>query len=153
MIGLEGIKVVDLTAYVAAPACPRILGEMGATVYKVEPFVGDEQRTQGASWGMKSKTEFDDQAYDLSSMNKQWLSINLKTAQGQAFIYRLIGDSDIVVTSFRDPALKRLGLDYETLSSKFPHIVFGQMRGYGERGPERDSKGFDATSYSSRGAF
>ena len=80
MIGLEGIKVVDLTAYVAAPACPRILGEMGATVYKVEPFVGDEQRTQGASWGMKSKTEFDDQAYDLSSMNKQWLSINLKTA-------------------------------------------------------------------------
>ena len=42
MIGLEGIKVVDLTAYVAAPACPRILGEMGATVYKVEPFVGDE---------------------------------------------------------------------------------------------------------------
>ena len=73
MIGLEGIKVVDLTAYVAAPACPRILGEMGATVYKVEPFVGDEQRTQGASWGMKSKTEFDDQAYDLSSMNKQWL--------------------------------------------------------------------------------
>ena len=82
MIGLEGIKVVDLTAYVAAPACPRILGEMGATVYKVEPFVGDEQRTQGASWGMKSKT-----------------------------------------------------------------------RGYGERGPERDSKGFDATSYSSRGGL
>ena len=40
-------------------------------VYKIEPFTGDEQRTQGASWGMKSKTEFDDQAYDLSSMNKQ----------------------------------------------------------------------------------
>lgn len=153
MNGLEGIKVVDLTAYVAAPACPRILGEMGATVYKIEPFTGDEQRTQGASWGMKSKTEFDDQAYDLSSMNKQWLSVNLKTAQGLGFVYRLIGDSDIVVTSFRDKALKKLGLDYETLSEKFPHIVFGQMRGYGERGPEKDSKGFDATSYSSRGGL
>ena len=153
MNGLEGIKVVDLTAYVAAPACPRILGEMGATVYKIEPFTGDEQRTQGASWGMKSKTEFDDQAYDLSSMNKQWLSVNLKTAQGLEFVYRLIGDSDIVVTSFRDKALKKLGLDYETLSEKFPHIVFGQMRGYGERGPEKDSKGFDATSYSSRGGL
>ena len=58
---------------------------------------------------MKSKTEFDDQAYDLSSMNKQWLSINLKTAQGQAFIYRLIGDSDIVVTSFRTLPLKSWG--------------------------------------------
>lgn len=45
MNGLEGTKTVDLTAYMVAPACPRILGEMGATVYKIEPFIGDEQRT------------------------------------------------------------------------------------------------------------
>ncbi|MDX5628775.1 MULTISPECIES: CaiB/BaiF CoA-transferase family protein [unclassified Brenneria] len=152
-IGLEGIKVVDLTAYVAGPACPRILGEMGATVYKIEPFTGDEQRTQGASWGMNHKTKFDDAAFDMSSMNKKWLSINLKSPEGQALIYKLIGDADIVITSFRDGALKRLGLDYETLSGKFPHIVWGQMRGYGERGPERDAKGFDATSYSARGGL
>ena len=47
MKGLEGIKVVELTGYVAAPACPRILGEMGATIYKIEPFSGDEYRTNG----------------------------------------------------------------------------------------------------------
>ena len=53
MRGLEGIKVVELTSYVAAPACPRILGEMGATVYKVEPESGDEYRTNGPGFGMK----------------------------------------------------------------------------------------------------
>jgi crotonobetainyl-CoA:carnitine CoA-transferase CaiB-like acyl-CoA transferase len=153
MNGLEGIKVVDLTQYVAGPACPRILGEMGATVYKIEPFTGDEQRTQGASWGMKYKTEFDDAAFDMSSMNKKWLSLNLKSPEGKAVIEKLLADADIFITSFRDGALKRLGLDYESVSQKFPHIVWGQMRGYGERGAEKDSKGFDATSYSARGGL
>jgi len=153
MNGLEGIKVVDLTQYVAGPACPRILGEMGATVYKIEPFSGDEQRTQGASWGMKYKTDFDDVAYDMSSMNKRWLSVNLKTEEGRQLMDTLLGDADVFVTSFRDGALERLGLDYESVSAKFPHLVWAQMRGYGERGKEKDSKGFDATSYSARGGL
>jgi crotonobetainyl-CoA:carnitine CoA-transferase CaiB-like acyl-CoA transferase len=153
MNGLEGIKVVDLTQYVAGPACPRILGEMGATVYKIEPFSGDEQRTQGASWGMKYKTDFDDLAYDMSSMNKKWLSVNLKSSGGKELIEKLLSEADVFVTSFRDGALERLGLDYESVAEKFPHIVWAQMRGYGERGKERNSKGFDATSYSARGGL
>ena len=61
MKGLEGIKIVELTSYVAAPACPRILGEMGATVYKIEPATGDEYRTNGPGFGMQ-KTDIDDPA-------------------------------------------------------------------------------------------
>lgn len=153
MKGIEGIKVVDLTQYVAGPASPRILGEMGATVYKIEPPTGDEQRTQGASWGMLHKTEFDDAAFDMSSMNRQWVAINLKTQDGMAVMHKLLADADVFVTSLRDGALGRLGLDYDTLSAKYPGLVWAQMRGYGSRGKEANSKGFDATAYSARGAF
>lgn len=69
MRGLEGIKVVELTSYVAAPACPRILGEMGATIFKIEPASGDEYRTNGPGFGME-KTDTDDPAFDYASMNR-----------------------------------------------------------------------------------
>ena len=62
MAGLDGTLVVDLTQYAAGPAASRLLGELGATVIKVEPFTGDEQRTQGMAWGMNYKSEFDDVA-------------------------------------------------------------------------------------------
>ncbi|MGI6590781.1 MAG: CaiB/BaiF CoA transferase family protein [Eggerthellaceae bacterium] len=152
MKGLEGIKVVELCGYVAAPACPRILAEMGATVYKIEPLSGDEYRTNAPGFGME-KTDIDDPAFDLASMNKTWLAVNLKSPEGKEFVYKLLEDADILVTSFRDKALKKLGFDWETIHAKFPHLVWGQMRGYGERGPERDTKGFDATAYSARGGL
>lgn len=152
MNGLEGIRVVELTSYVAAPACPRILGEMGAEIIKIEPFGGDEQRTQGPGFGMK-RNDREDPAFDMSSMNKSWISVNLKNPAGLEFVYKMMASADIVITSFRDKALKKLGLDYETVSAKFPHIVYGQMRGYGERGPEKDTKGYDATAYSARGGI
>jgi crotonobetainyl-CoA:carnitine CoA-transferase CaiB-like acyl-CoA transferase len=148
--GLEGVIVVELMGYVAGPACARVLAEMGATVYKIETITGDEYRTNGPGFGME-KTEIDDPAFDLASMNKEWLSVDLKTEAGMEFLHRLLADADIVLTSFRDKALERLGLDYETLHERYPSLVWAQMRGYGERGPEKDTKGFDATAYSSRG--
>lgn len=153
MSGMEGVKVVDLTQYGIAPACTRIMGELGASVIKVEPFSGDEQRTQGLAWGMRFKTEFDDVAFDHGSFNKDWVAIDLKTDDGHAVMMRLLDEADIFVTSLRDGALVRLGLDYETLHEKFPRLVWGQSRGYGEHGPMRDAKGFDATSYGARSGF
>ena len=81
MAGLEGVKVVELTQYAAGPAAGRALAEMGATVIKVEPFTGDEQRTQGMAWGMAFRTEFDDVAYDCGSFNKEWTAINAKNPE------------------------------------------------------------------------
>ena len=113
MKGLEGLKVVELTSYVAGPACPRVLAEMGATVYKIEPFEGDDYRNNASGFGM-SKTEIDDPAFDLTSTNKTFVSINLKTEAGAEFLDKLLKEADVLVTSFRDGGLKRLGLDYET---------------------------------------
>ncbi len=152
MRGLEGITVVELSTFVAAPACPRILGEMGAEIIKIEAFEGDQQRTQGPGYGML-RDDIEDPAFDMSSMNKNWISVNLKNKNGIAFVYKLLASADIMVTNFRDKALVKLGLDYPVLNKKFPQLVYAQMRGYGERGPEKDSKGFDATAYSARGGI
>lgn len=150
MSGLEGVVVVDLTQYAAGPACSRLLGELGATVIKVEPFTGDEQRTQGMAWGMNYKSEFDDVAYDCGSFNKEWTAIDCKNPEGKQAMLDLLSKADIFITSLRDGALKRLGLDFETLHEMFPALVWGQNRGYGEHGPMKDAKGFDATSFAAR---
>ncbi|WP_434509620.1 CaiB/BaiF CoA transferase family protein [Desulfitobacterium sp. AusDCA] len=152
MKGLEGIKVVELASFIAAPACPRILSELGAEIIKIEPFGGDDQRTQGPGYGMQ-RDNIEDPAFDMGGLKKNWVSINLKSPEGIEFTYKLIESADIVVTNFRDKALVKLGLDYETIHKKFPHIVYAQMRGYGERGPEKDSRGYDATAYSARGGI
>lgn len=151
MGGLNGLKVVDLTVFAAAPGCARLLGELGATVYKVEREIGDDQRTQGVSWGMKFKTDADDAAFDCGGFNRKWVSLNLKTEQGMEAMMRLLADADVFITSNRTPALKRMGLDYETLHAKFPRLVWAQLRGYGERGEMADEQGFDAITYGARG--
>jgi len=152
MRGLEGIKVVELATFVAAPACPRILSEMGAEIIKIEPFEGDAMRTQGPGYGMK-RDDIEDPAFDMPSLGKNWLSVNLKNEDGIQFVYDLLKDADVMVTNFRDKALNKLGLDYKTVSEKFPHLVYAHMRGYGERGPEKDTPGYDATAYSARGGI
>ena len=151
MGGLKGLKVVDLTVFAAAPGCARLLGELGATVYKVEREIGDDQRTQGVSWGMKFKTDADDAAFDCGGFNRKWVSLNLKTEKGMEVMMRLLADADVFITSNRTPALRRLGLDYETLHEKYPRLVWAQLRGYGERGEMADEQGFDAITYGARG--
>lgn len=150
MKGLEGLKVIELTSYVAGPACPRTLAELGATVYKVEPFEGDDYRNNAPGFGM-SKTEFDDPAFDLCSTNKTWISLNLKSQAGAELLDKMLKEADVLVTSFRDKGLEHLGLDYPSCKVKYPHLVWAQMRGYGWRGPEKDSRGFDNTAYNGRG--
>lgn len=151
MGGLQGLKVVDLTVFAAAPGCARLLAELGATVYKIERESGDEQRTQGVSWGMKFKTDIDDAAFDCGGFNRRWVSLNLKTERGMEVMLRLLSQADVFITSNRTPALERMGLDYETLHAKFPRLVWAQLRGYGERGTMANEQGYDAITYSARG--
>lgn len=151
MAGLQGLKVVDLTIFAAAPGCARLLGELGATVYKIEREMGDDQRTQGVSWGMKFKTDIDDAAFDCGGFNRKWVSLNLKTKEGMDAMMQLLSQADVFITSNRTPALQRMGLDYETLHEKFPRLVWAQLRGYGERGAMANEQGYDAISYSARG--
>lgn len=147
---LAGVKVVELCEWVAAPACVRCLSEMGATIYKVEPPYGDAQRTQGPGFGCE-QTDLEDPTIDLNNTNKNFLAINLKNEDGMKFMKQLLADADIFVNNLRDKALVKMGLDYDTLSKEFPTLIWAQMRGYGEYGPEKDSPGFDAVCWAARG--
>lgn len=147
---LAGVKVVELCEWVAAPAAVRCLSEMGATIYKVEPPHGDAQRTQGPGFGCE-QTDTEDPTIDLNNTNKNFISINLKNEDGMAFMKKLLAEADVFVNNLRDKALVKLGLDYATLKEEFPTLIWAQMRGYGEFGPEKDSPGFDAVCWAARG--
>lgn len=86
-------------------------------------------------------------------MNKIFVSINLKSEEGHELIEKMLADADILITSFRDKALIKLGLDWESVHKRHPHLVWAQMRGYGEYGPDKNTKGFDATAYAARGGW
>lgn len=67
----------------------------------------------------------------------------MKNEDGMAFMKKLLAEADVFVNNLRDKALIKMGLDYPTLSKEFPNLIWAQMRGYGEYGPEKDSPGFD----------
>lgn len=147
---LSGVKVVELAEWVAAPAAVRCLGEMGAEVIKIENPKGDPQRPQCAGFG-GTRTETCDPTYENVNANKDWLSLNLKTQEGMDILMDLLSEADIFVNGLRDKALKKMGLDYETLHAKFPRLIWAQMRGYGESGDMRNEPGYDAVCWGARG--
>ncbi|QKF07847.1 CoA transferase [Berryella wangjianweii] len=147
---LNGVKVVELCEWVAAPAAVRVLSEMGAEIIKVEPIWGDAQRTQGPGFGC-DQTDIEDPTIDLNNTNKNWISLNLKDENALKIMHELLANADVFINNWRDRALVKLGLDYPTLKEKYPALVWAQMRGYGEYGPEKDTPGFDAVCWAARG--
>ena len=147
---LQGVKVVDLTTYLAAPTTGRVLGEWGADVVKIESAKGDPARTQGAVFNMPF-TDDENLAFDVANMNKKFITLNLKDPKGLEIAYKLLAEADVFLTNTRTKSLTKLGLDYDTLKEKFPKLIFAQVLGYGEKGPEKDTAGFDVTCYMARG--
>ena len=119
---LEGVKVIDLTYFVAGPGAAKILADWGADVIKVEPSFGDPGRGTGGT--MNDPTEKDcNPFYTAYNANKRGLSLNLKAQEGKDILDKLLETADVFITSYRTGALVRLGLDYDTLSKKHPHII------------------------------
>lgn len=147
---LKGVKVVDLTTYLAAPTTVRVMGEWGADLIKVEAPKGDPAREQGAVFNMPF-TDDENLAFDVANMDKRFMTINLKTERGLEVMYKLLAEADVFVTNTRTKGLVKLGLDYDTLKEKFPGLIFAQVTGYGEKGQDKDKPGFDATCYMARG--
>lgn len=146
---LEGIKVVELATFIAAPCCARFLGDLGAEVIKVEAPMGDALRftavNEGRPFGDKEDT-----SYTLENTGKKFITLNIKTEAGRKVLEELIAQADVFVTNNRPNALKKNALDYETLHAKYPKLVFGMVSGYGETGPDKDLPGFDFTAYFAR---
>jgi crotonobetainyl-CoA:carnitine CoA-transferase CaiB-like acyl-CoA transferase len=125
---LDGIKIVDLTVARAGPAAVRLLAEWGAAVIRVEP--------PGEGLGIAADHHSSD--YINLHGNKRLITANLKDTRGTAIVRRLIEDADVVIENFRPPVTKRLGLDYESLATRHPRLVYGSISGYGPDGPLGD---------------
>lgn len=146
---LKGVKVIDLTYFIAGPGTAKILADWGADVIKVEPSFGDPGRSTGAT--MSTPTEPDcNPFYTAYNANKRGISLNLKSAEGTAILDKMLETADVFLTSYRTGALKRLGLDYKSLSEKHPHIVWAQINGFGDFGPAKDNAGFDTVAFWAR---
>ena len=146
---LEGIKVVELATFIAGPACARYLADLGADVIKVESPKGDPLRFTAVNEG-RPYGDQEDTSYTLENAGKKFITLNIKDSEGRKVLEQLIAEADIFVTNNRPNALKRAGLDYETLHEKYPSLVMGVVSGYGEKGPDKDLPGFDFTAYFSR---
>jgi crotonobetainyl-CoA:carnitine CoA-transferase CaiB-like acyl-CoA transferase len=136
---LEGIRVVELGVVIAGPAAAAVLGDWGASVVKIEPPEGDPQR------GNRNTSYF-----QLDNRGKRSICLNLKTEAGRAIALALLGSADVFVTNLRSAALARLGLDYQTLASRYPRLVYAAITGYGQTGPAAGKAGYDIGAYWSR---
>ncbi len=140
---LKGVKVIDFTLFAAGPVASRLLADWGADVIHVEPLKGEGGRDFApdlvtARWQMCNK-------------NKRDLTLDMKNPEGIKVMHRLLADADVFVSSYRTKALRHLGLDYESLHPLFPGLVWAQVNGYGDYGPDADAPGFDLVAYWARG--
>ena len=148
---LKGIKVVDLTTYMATPATGRVLGEWGADVIKVEAAKGDPLRvTQAAVFNMPMSDD-ENLAFDMCNLNKRFVALNLKSETGAEVMDKLLSEADVFLTNMRTKSLKKMGLDWDALHAKYPRLIMAHGLGYGKQGPEKDDPGFDVTCYMARG--
>ena len=150
---LSGIKVVELADYVSAPVCARILADMGAEVIKIERPTGNAWReTAKASCPWKFN-DVENPGYDINNTGKRHVMLNLKTTDGLAVCHKLLETADVFVTNMRVQALKRLGLDHDSLKDKYPTLIYAIGLGYGEKGPDADNPAFDHTAFWARTGF
>jgi len=138
-VALEGIKVLDLSSYLAGPYCSMILADLGADIIKVEqPGTGDGSR----QWGPPFMR--DESAYFLSvNRNKRSVTLNLKSEKGKEILFKLVSSSDIFLENYRPGTAERLGIDYATLRKINGGLIYCSISGYGQDGPYREKPSYD----------
>lgn len=139
---LNGVKIIELTTYVAAPSAGRLLGDWGADILKVEATPrGDITRYVVPLPGMPPI------AYQFHNANKKSIALDLKTAEGKAIMDKLLENANVLFTNTRTQSLKKLGMDWETVHEKYPGLIHAQITGFGETGPMANDPGFDNVCY------
>lgn len=144
---LNGVKVLDLSRILAGPTCTQLLGDLGATVIKVEnPKTGGDDTRQ---WGPPYVTDADGNQSDLSAYfmaanrNKRSVAIDIATEEGQQAIRRLAAEADILIENFKPGGLAKYGLDYASLKDDLPGLIYCSISGYGQTGPNSHKPGYD----------
>lgn len=140
MAPLQGLKVVELARVLAGPWAGQTLADLGADVIKVESLAGDDTRKWGPPF-----VDRDGSASYFHSCNrgKRSVAVDLKTAEGQAFVHALIKDADILIENFKVGGLKKFGLDYDSVKKRNPRLIYCSITGFGQDGPYAHRAGYD----------
>ncbi|OOG51220.1 CoA transferase [Polaromonas sp. C04] len=138
---LEGLKVLDLTRFLAGPYCTMLLGDHGAEVLKVEPpDQGDPTRVQGPPFA-----DGEGLTFLATNRNKHSVVLDLKKEDDLRLLRRLAATADVLVENFRPGVLKRFDLDYAALRSANPKLIYASISGFGSDGPMAEQGAFDLT--------
>lgn len=133
---LDGLRVLELGHFVAAPFCTRLLADLGADVIKVEPLEGDPVR----QWG--EQVEGRSLWWSIHGRNKRSIAMDLKAPGAREAVLKLVAQSDVLVENFRPGQLEKLGLAPAVLRDARPGLIIAQISGYGQTGPYRDRAAF-----------
>jgi crotonobetainyl-CoA:carnitine CoA-transferase CaiB-like acyl-CoA transferase len=144
----SGLKVVDLASFIAGPSAAVILSDFGADVIKVEPPSGD-------TWRAGHKIPPQPQSSDaypwhLANRNKRGISLDLKSPSAPLVLRRLVEWADVLIVNTPHPARKRLNLEYDDVAKWNRRLIYADLTGFGEKGPDADLPGFDITAYWAR---
>ena len=149
---LSGIKVIQLANFIAAPATGRYLADHGADVIMIESSKGDPMRFTCEQEGRPQDLK-ENVVWEYLNGNKRCISLNTKTEKGREALFRMLDTADVLLTNWRLGALKRAGLDYETLRERYPRLIYAMILGYGKTGPDKDLPGYDFTAFFARGGY
>ena len=137
---LKGVTVLDLTHALSGPFCSMLLAELGANIIKVEPPSGDHFRpaNNGATFAVINR-------------NKRSICIDLKKPDSREIMESIISKSDIILENFTPGTVERLGYDYKKVQSLKPSIIYASISGFGQSGPYKNLKGYDAVAQAMSG--
>src|SRR5450755_2549886 len=143
-----GLKVVDLASFIEGPSAAVILSDFGADVIKIEPPAGD-------LWRRAHKIPPQPQSNDaypwhLANRNKRGMALDLKSPSAQQVLERLVKWTDVLIVNTPHPARKKLRLEYDDVVQWNQRLIYADVTGFGEKGPDADLPGFDITSYWAR---
>ncbi|RUR65612.1 CoA transferase [Variovorax guangxiensis] len=134
---LSGLRVLDLSAYIAGPYGCSLLADQGAEVIKIEPPTGDNLRKY------PSTLEAESRAFIGVNRSKLGAVLDLKNPEDLAALMELVRGADVLVHNFRPSVPPRLGIAYEQLKAVNPRLIYCAVTGYGETGPLREKAGYD----------
>jgi crotonobetainyl-CoA:carnitine CoA-transferase CaiB-like acyl-CoA transferase len=145
---LEGIKVVEMGVWVAAPAAGCILGDWGADVVKIEPpGIGDPARLFSSMYGVDLPLN---PPFEMDNRNKRSIVVDARSEAGQQVVHQLLAEADVFISNVRPAGLARLGLGHEALLERYPRLVYGMITGYGLEGAEADRAAYDIAAFWAR---
>jgi crotonobetainyl-CoA:carnitine CoA-transferase CaiB-like acyl-CoA transferase len=144
----SGLKVVDFASFIAGPSAAVILSDFGADVVKVEPPKGELWRI-----GQKIPPQpYSEEPYpfQLANRNKRGITLDLKSPSVQPIIERLVKWADVFIVNTPHPARKKLKLEYDDVVQWNPRLIYADVTGFGENGPDAALPGFDISAYWAR---